>query len=305
MAINWDNLAQHAQELLDSLDPDEIDPEVYQDLVDAANGALPPQVVASTGKGWTRHPIPGTAHVPQPTVPAAVSPELYTPPQTVETATEEVPIQTPERVTRETPQEVARNIEEVLPIESEPTTSYILKKSQKCSAQRKKSGEPCRAWATRTGYCVYHDPDYAETLREMQSRGGSRSPRKILVGDAKRLDVDITDPGGIQALIGHGLRLHLLGALTSRQTSQLTRFLTLLVTNSRTLSSNQLQTSAFAQNNATLLQLTDTVVERLEGRDLNDRLNVIQDAGSRREEVLKINDRWAPRPTYRSARNYP
>ena len=43
----------------------------------------------------------------------------------------------------------------------------------------------------------------------------------------------------------------------------------------------------------------------MEWRELTDRLNAIQDTGSRREEFPKANDRFAPRPTYRSVRDYP
>ncbi len=39
-------------------------------------------------------------------------------------------------------------------------------------------------------------------------------------------------------------------------------------------------------------------------REITDRINAIQDVGSKREEILKANDRFGPRPSYRSARDF-
>lgn len=138
----------------------------------------------------------------------------------------------------------------------------------------------------------------------MRAKGG-RAPRRVLVGEARKLNFEVLDRGGIQAIIAQVLRLQLLGALTPRQASHTVKLIGLLVSNARELAHSEDSRETFEQSNRELVDLTDTVVQHLEGRDLNDRLNVIQDAGSRREQILKINDRWAPRPTYRSVRDYP
>jgi len=178
-----------------------------------------------------------------------------------------------------------------------------LKRSKKCEAQNKQTGKPCRAWATSSGYCVFHDPDLTEAVSEMRAKGG-RAPKRLLIGEARKLDFQVMDRGGIQALIAQVLRLQLLGALTPRQASQTVKLIGHLVSNAREMMPSEETLESFEHATRALTDATDTIAHRMEWREITDRINAIQDVGSKREEILKANDRFGPRPSYRSARDF-
>src|SRR3990170_2289721 len=56
--------------------------------------------------------------------------------------------------------------------------------SRTCKA-RNDGGEPCRAAPLRESYfCVFHDPEYAETVQEARRVGGQRRKREVTLATA-------------------------------------------------------------------------------------------------------------------------
>jgi hypothetical protein len=56
--------------------------------------------------------------------------------------------------------------------------------SRKCKASNSR-GEPCRADPMReSDYCVFHDPEHAETVQEARRAGGQRRKREATLGTA-------------------------------------------------------------------------------------------------------------------------
>ncbi len=296
--LNFHNLADYAQDLLERLDPDELDLETLAALEDAAAGTLPPQVQARLIA--EHHATTGQSRVRE----DAVDPDLSSP-----------PLQPPTDHSAPLHEQVASGDGNTSPESNEhvsqsplhhiPETSRDhMNTSRKCAAQNRRTGDPCKAWATPSGYCVFHDPELEDAVAEMRAKGG-RTPRRILVGDARKLHFEAMDRGGIQALISHVIRLQLLGAMTPRQASTTVKLIGHLVSNAREMNAGDDTRVAFQKTTRTLVDFTDKLVEHLEGRDLADRVNAIQDAGSKREQILKANDRFAPRHISRSARTYP
>jgi hypothetical protein len=313
--LNFHNLAARAQELLDTVDPDDLDEDTFDGLIEAAAGILPPGV-APNHHHLDTHPAPPLQSRvredadPWSTHPAEshqsrVREDAYGPTGT-EYHSQQVPTghqQVPEVVIEEVVQQVPTGQQEVTPSESDSTTSHHLKRSKKCAAQNKQTGKPCRAWATSSGYCVFHDPDLTEAVSEMRAKGG-RAPKRLLIGEARKLDFQVMDRGGIQALIAQVLRLQLLGALSPRQASQTVKLIGHLVSNAREMMPSEETLESFEHATRALTDATDTIAHRMEWREITDRINAIQDVGSKREEILKANDRFGPRPSYRSARDF-
>jgi hypothetical protein len=56
--------------------------------------------------------------------------------------------------------------------------------SRTCKA-RNDRGEPCRASPLReSDFCVFHDPDYADTVQEARRAGGQRRKREVTLATA-------------------------------------------------------------------------------------------------------------------------
>lgn len=299
--VNWDNLAEYAQNLLTRIDPDDLDEDTREALFAAAEGALPPPALLGPRQA-TR--APAAAHTNESHAEVQPLPSDDHPGQ-VETGTEQVHEQVHGQVLEQVLEQVGTGTGEEPSRESGRAASHLSTPAEKkCAAQNKRTGNPCRARPSASGYCVFHDPALTEAVDELRARGG-RAPRRVLVGEARKLDFQVMDRGGIQALIAQVLRLQMLGVFTPRQASQTVKLIGHLVSNAREMSPSEETFETFEQATRALTDATDTVAHRLESRDLSDRVNAIQDVGSKREEILKANDRFTPRRTYRSARDYP
>ena len=56
--------------------------------------------------------------------------------------------------------------------------------SRTCKARNEK-GEPCRAAPLReSDFCVFHDPEYTETVQEARRAGGQRRKREVTIATA-------------------------------------------------------------------------------------------------------------------------
>ncbi len=299
--INWDNIAAYAQDILQRANPDLLDPNTLEALEDGAAGIVAPSAAAHGARRLTADEYLDKM-IEQVTAGAA---EVQ---GQAPTGTKQVPGQVPagtRQVHGQVHRQVPTGTEQVPQFESAATSSDLLIGSEKkCAALNKRTGNPCKARPSSSGYCVFHDPDLTEAVNEIRARGG-RSPRRALVAEARKLDFQVMDHGGIQALIAHVLRLQLLGAFTPRQASHAVQLVGHLVSNAREMSPSEEAFKTFEATTRDLTEITDVVAARMETRDLNDRVNAIQDVGSRREQLLKANERFAPRPTYRSVRDYP
>lgn len=90
---------------------------------------------------------------------------------------------------------------------------------KKCGATTA-AGNLCRAWARpSSGLCIYHDPAYAQALRESGARGGSHIPQLSVA------EVSLRDPIGLQAMAEVVLRMQLAGAIPYRQMDRILRTL--------------------------------------------------------------------------------
>jgi hypothetical protein len=177
------------------------------------------------------------------------------------------------------------------------------------------SGQPCRATPrAETGFCIYHDPEYAEQQRENVRAGGLASGiarQPLPLADPETLD--LSDRTGVQAVIDAVLRLELCGKIPPTRSRVIVRLLSLAVRNfdraARTGYYDAVVAAhdpvAYRERRQALHDQIDEVADYLYGDELARRTAAIADVGSKRQEFLKANDLFAPPPPRASDHAWP
>lgn len=62
--LNFHNLAARAQQLLDTIDPDDLDEDTLDGLIEAAAGVLPPGATPGPATPHPGYPLPGAEYHP-------------------------------------------------------------------------------------------------------------------------------------------------------------------------------------------------------------------------------------------------
>jgi hypothetical protein len=89
-------------------------------------------------------------------------------------------------------------------------------------------GAPCRAFAHgQSDHCIFHDPDYRQTLQAHSALGGRKSGQARARSAAQLVPVDVSTPAARLEFIGYALAAILQGRCSAPQTAALHRFLSL------------------------------------------------------------------------------
>jgi len=175
--------------------------------------------------------------------------------------------------------------------ESGDTTPDYPASSKKQCHGLKKNGRQCRAFALKWGdLCIYHEADQVTHMDEARARAGETTRRRAAF-DRIELNISLSASHGIQAFLEAILRMQLAGAIPYRQVAQLHRTLRFAQHNFPNLLDDDDRSLTMAEADH-FVSRAEEFRTAFENRDLAERLRDIEDAGSKRDEYLKANDRW-------------